>query len=706
MNLFKSFSKRHSITAYLLLTIFLLFITLAVVRALLPSALKSYAQDWFETQNIQLEMGEIDLALFEGSIAINDITGKSKNGKKFSAHRVKVSWQWRPLLENTAFIDTVEISGLKGNVTFYDNNDLDIAGILIKQKDEKDTKAAAKEKTVSETTAATTDWNTTVENILLSNANLCMQKLDKSSKPVLDYCLSLKKLNWKGNINYTSSIKSMTPETIPLYINGALKVSGVNIKNNQLKLALLDINDIDLKNIIIQTPHDIAIKSIAVNKLVALERIAVTKEQPQTIESQLLAFDKLSIAPLSFLKLSDLKVGDIQLEGSQVYFEIDKDKTTEIHKRLAKFADGKKPEVKDKAENTATKPFNFSFDSLEFKTDKHLVYRDNSLKEPFATDVHEIEFKLGKLDSRSADTKTQASLSLKIDKHASLEVNAEITPLAERPSMEGTGKITGLDLRMLDTYSRQHIGHNIKSGQLDAEIKMQIIKGKIDSKMALTLRHLNLEAISKKDAEELNSEFGYPVNSALSLLRDRDNTIRLEIPVNGDTNNPEFDPNDAFKKASSKAITSAVISYYSPFGLVLAAEALFNLATAINFEPVIFEPKIATLTASHTAQLNKLASLMTERPNIHLTLCGYSNKADLDSLYPGASNNIRYDDEITSDEELINKQQLEDMKKIATSRSAALKDFLVKEKSVNASRLVECRPEFKLNGISGVKISI
>lgn len=681
---YKSYSNKQPLKARILLVLFITLMTLATLRALLPVLIKVGAHYWFESNNIESKIGKIEIALFDGSLVINNVSGKSPAGKNFSLGKLKVVWHWKPLFNKTAFIKHVEVNALKADAAFYKNGNMNIAGLVIKPNNNEDQDAPAVDKEPS------TPWKASVETIKLSDVEFCLQQYNEKETPDLDYCATLASFNWNGNINFKPSIQDQTPDQttniVPLYINGSLILNDIAVKNNQLKLALLKVKTINIQDIKIETPLNINVAQVGINNLTALQRHNKAKAH----DAQIVSFDQLSIQPISLLELNNLKLGTIKLDGTQVYLYVDKNGHTDFAKWLPK-KDKEKPAVQAKVK-TEDKPFNFAFNKFTFNTGKHVIFVDDSLKEQFSADIHTIDFKLSKLDTHTPNIPSHANLSLKIAKHGTFTIDTDLTPLAKKPSMKGKGKISGLDLRMLDPFTRKHIGHNIKSGQLDADLKLGIKKGVIESSMALSLRHFELKELSKKEAEELNSEFGYPLNSALSLLRDRDNTIHLNIPVNGDTANPEFDPGDAVFKASSSAISTAVVQYYTPFGLIFAVGALFDLATALTFEPVIFDPNMATLTPAHHEQLNKLATLMTERPGIHLTLCGISNAEDKNALFPA--------------EEAISKEKLKKLKELAESRSSTIKNYLVNDKAVKASRLIECSPEFEKEEIAGVKISI
>ena len=348
-----------------------------------------------------------------------------------------------------------------------------------------------------------------------------------------------------------------------------------------------------------------------------------------------------------------------------------------------------------------------SFDAFNFVTKQQLVFIDNSLKAPLSVNVHDIDLALTKIDNHKPDQTSHLALAMTIDTHGRLEMEAKLTPLSERPSINGKGKISGLDLRTFDPLSKQHVGHSIKSGQLDADLKLTVNQGIIDSSMGLALHQFELKTLSKEEAEALNSELGFPLNSSLSLLRDRDNSIHLDIPVTGDIDNPAFDPRDAIMKASSKAITSAVLSYYTPFGLIFAAESLFDIATALHFDPILFNAGTSELIPAHKKQLDKLADLITDRPGIHLTLCAISNSADRNVHFPPTpSENSVENQPPATPSESPSKEELTLLKQLAKSRSANIKQYMVTTKSVPSSHLIECAPEYKKEAIAGVEISI
>ena len=216
------------------------------------------------------------------------------------------------------------------------------------------------------------------------------------------------------------------------------------------------------------------------------------------------------------------------------------------------------------------------------------------------------------------------------------------------------------------------------------------------------LHHFNLKAKSKVDAAALDRKFGMPINQSLMLLKDKKDRIKLKIPITGDVNNPEFDPTDAIIKATAKATTVTLVTFYTPYGLAYAGgNVLFNLATDMKFDPLVFDPGSSKLTSTHDSQLGKLAELLTERPGIHLVLCGATNLGDRDKLFSEIIDPKKAPSPPSA-------ERLEKLKQLAVDRQENVKNRLVTQGEIAHNRLILCEPEHsdQADALAGVEISI
>ena len=310
------------------------------------------------------------------------------------------------------------------------------------------------------------------------------------------------------------------------------------------------------------------------------------------------------------------------------------------------------------------------------------------------------------LDSTKPDTDSPIHLAATTKRHSTIKIDGSARPLAEKISFNLEGKLKGFDLRNASPAVSKATGHIIKSGQLDADLKLLATEGQLDSIIALSLYQFHIKAKSKEDAARLDASIGMPLNQTLVLLRDKDDSIHLDIPITGDINNPNFNPMDAIVKATTKAATVTLITFYTPYGLIYAGgNVLFNLATAMNFDPIAFEPGSAEISGDNKQKFENLTKLLTEKPGIHLTLCGVTNQQDALTLYPELKQ--QQNDKNKAGMTLSN-EQVTVLDQLAKQRQTNAKNYLVTEDNIAHDRLILCEPEHKTNedAVAGVEINI
>jgi hypothetical protein len=321
--------------------------------------------------------------------------------------------------------------------------------------------------------------------------------------------------------------------------------------------------------------------------------------------------------------------------------------------------------------------------------------------------LNKLDFNIKDLLSDKPDTDSPFKLSAKTFRHGTIDIAGTVRPFSSKVAFDAKGKLKGFDLRAASPAAKKSIGHIIKSGQLDADLEILAVDGILDSNIGLSLYQFHIKPMSKDDAAKLDKEIGMPLNQTLVMLRDKDDSIHLDIPITGDVNSPEFNPMDAVLKATTKAATVTLITFYTPYGLIYAGgNVLFDLATAMNFDPVAFDAGSATLPADGEKQLANLGKLLTEKPQVHLTLCGMTNKEDVYTLYPALKKPIEKDKKEVAPT-LTNDQKLA-VEKLATERQIASKNYLIKKSGITHDRLILCEPEYQIDGeaFSGVEINI
>ena len=674
--------------AKILLWTLLVFATLLLLlRLSLPFGVTLGVTAWFDQQGLQANIADVSFDFSGGSITLvgMSVADKATGNEALKLDRLSVGWSWRALTDHLAHIRFIRLQGLSLHVSQRDNA-LTVFGVNLPTSGEDDS-ASAHDKTTQPPY-----WRARLVDISLSDVRVCY---NNSHDARLDYCMQLQQLDWNGLLEYDLSRGG--DKTPPVSASGGLQLSQLRVHNNHLDRDVLTLNALKAHNLAMDSTHSLRLSSLE------LESARVLQRETDSPTPEITRFDKLTLTDLSLQHLNTLSIDRVALDGHNLVMLRRKDGRFEYQDWLPTTTDKPAPESKaDKgdaavvAERQPGNPFVFAVNHFEYATDNNLLFVDNSLSQPFKVNINHIKLTANYIDNSKPEQAIAIRFHATYNQHGVIDLQGAVQPFGKTRSFDIDGKLAGIDLRSMSPYSRDAIGHSIKSGQLDARLKLLALQDKLNSKIDLSLHHFELKPLSKEDAAKLDESFGFPLNTSLSLLKDRDNTIRLSIPVTGDLQKPDFDLQDVINKALSKAITAAVINYYTPYGLVVAADALYTLATALRFDPVVFEPGSTRLSAKERESLSKIASLMQERPGVRLTLCGYSNERDLKQLYP----------DVGTDTSTLTDKQRQALLQLAEQREQAVKQALI-EDNVDASRLVLCEPEYDQQGeLTGVEIRI
>lgn len=592
---------------------------------------------------------------------------------------------------NSLSINDVSVSGPGVYLVKLNSSDWEYQQWIPQSPDNNQTiKEASKEKPVEESAA----FKFTLNNLNISNSDLCY--LDNSSS--LYYCLTIAALDWKGSLRYNSDASKV--DTLNLQAEGNLTLLQPNIRNHSINRDLLDFKKLALTKLKV-SGNSISIDKIKLNELTALQRSKQNNDYT-------LSFDNLAIDNIKY-DSNKLTINTITLKGLSSAISKNKDGHWEYDKWLA---NNNTKTAEDNNDTKKQKPAVVSLNELNITTDKKIIFTDNSSQPAMKIGLSELAFDVKKIATDKPDTNSSFKFFAKTTRHGTIDIEGTAKPFAKKISFDATGKLKGFDLRAATPATKKSIGHIIQSGQLDADLKLLAVDGVLDSNIALTLYQFNIKAINKESAKKLDAKFGMPLNQTLVLLRDKDDSIHLDIPITGDVTNPNFNPMDAIIKATSKAATVTLITFYTPYGLIYAGGNLaFNLATALNFDPIEFTPGSTKISDNAKQQLDGLTKLLSEKPQVHLALCGVTNKQDTFALFPALkekfANKITKGEDNTTEIKLTDEQLLQ-LNQLARDRQINSKNYLVKQRGIEHDRLILCAPEHKNNddAIAGVKIEI
>lgn len=325
------------------------------------------------------------------------------------------------------------------------------------------------------------------------------------------------------------------------------------------------------------------------------------------LREELLSWKNLDFNDLHFSSQpQSIGIKAISLESLYAKLIIAEDGTLNLATlKRATDADDSQPETPVAKEEKQTGQI--EIDNIIIKGGK-IDFLDQKIKPAYAASLAEINGSvtgLSSLEQALADVK----ITGKLNQHAPLKISGKMNPIKEKLYADLNIDFHDIDLSPTSPYTGKFIGYKTDKGKLTLNLHYVVDDKKIEAKNHAFLDQFTLgETVDSPDAISL------PINLAIALLKNRKGEINLDIPVQGDLNDPEFSIGGIVFKVIFNLIAKAATS---PFALL---GALIPDGEDLQF--VAFRPGLAELTEDARANLSKMAEVMYERPSLRMDIIG------------------------------------------------------------------------------------
>jgi hypothetical protein len=278
-------------------------------------------------------------------------------------------------------------------------------------------------------------------------------------------------------------------------------------------------------------------------------------------------------------------------------------------------AGGKAPVA---GEPGAAVPADIRIESITLKGGK-LDFRDRKIEPVFASSLDGLS---GRVKGFYLDGSKLADLSFtgKIDRYAPFEVTGRLNPKKEDLFVDMRLHLSGFDLSSVTPYSGRYIGYSIDKGKIFLDLSYFVEKKRLEAKNGVLIDQITLgERVESPQATSL------PVKFAISLLKDRRGEIRLDVPLSGSIDDPEFSVGGLVIQVIFNLLEKAVTS---PFALL---GSLFGGGEDLGY--VEFASGGHSVTEAAAKKLDALENALYERPDLKLDIEAFASVAeDIESL--------------------------------------------------------------------------
>lgn len=274
----------------------------------------------------------------------------------------------------------------------------------------------------------------------------------------------------------------------------------------------------------------------------------------------------------------------------------------------------------------------------QLSTDGLIVFRDGTVQPAVEKQIRLQQLQVESLhfdgDSLQLLRPMVWHAQLTLDDYSRIEWDGTLAALEADADVSMTLVVRQLDLVSLNAYITPITGYRLQRGLLDVDLEVAVNRGMLSGELALRLRNSRFEPVDEGAIRRLSQQIAMPVETALSLLRDDDNVVRLTIPLSGSVHDPDMGFGDLTRQLSRLAVQSAAGFYLrqslQPYSaLVSLASYAGSELLAIRLQAIAFTSLSAELDVDAQAYLTKVADIMHGKPNLQLRVCPFVSREEV-----------------------------------------------------------------------------
>jgi len=649
------------------------------------------------------------------------VKGLNANTKKRNVDIAKVSLDWSYL-----------------NVAKLENGVLSLEDLVVPKAVEKSTKKDEVKKSEDE-------YKVHLKHFALNNATVdfrdktfepsVQQKIDKIYLNAYD--IDSLKYSWfryafSARVNSQGYIKSKGGvRHTPIKQKGSFEIQNLSLAEinpylDEKAYIRLDDGFLNLKT---KTQYSKAKKApdLKVQGSFNLESIFVNDTRD---ERTLLSFNEFGFKSFTFeMQPNRLYVDEATLDSFYVDALIDENKQMNLASLMKPTKENVESiEIVDENLSQAPKE-EFPFKIMKINIhDGSAKFADYSIPIKFRTNIHDLNGQMYALSNQKDET-SYIDIIGEIDKYGATSIKGSLDSNPKNFT-DIAVSFKNLSLSSMSGYSASFAGHEIDDGKLFLNLNYNILDSNLKGENSIIVKKIKLG----KEFEDENVT-SLPLGFVIALLEDSEGIIDIDMPVDGDIDNPDFKYGELVLKTLGNLIVKAVASPFKFLGEAMGidADSLSSIdfkAGAINITPperekldnvakmMIKRPKIVLkisgayddILDKRAIQLEKLITIVVQKSGIknrenHESVMSvdlleeiYEDLKDDDKLekieeslekeYKGDALERAYKRAITIELLKLQEVSIEEMKALAFSRAKVSKSYLVDAKAIDTNRII------------------
>ncbi len=334
-------------------------------------------------------------------------------------------------------------------------------------------------------------------------------------------------------------------------------------------------------------------------------------------KEKLIAFKSLEVDKISLFK-DNLEITGVALNSPFIKAHLSKEREFNLSKIVKEDKSKAQNEQKAESKKVASKKdeeLNFSIKNFSLNNGE-VDFSDASLFMPFATKISNLNGKLTDIDKKRPSS---GEFKGTVGKNGFSQITAKLFPFELKQNTDIKLDFKDIDLIDITPYSGQFLGYKIKKGKLNLNLNYSVVDSKLNGSNLINFDTLTLgEKVDSKDAVNL------PLSLAISILSDQNNQINIDLPVEGNLDDPDFKYGGVIWAAVKKLFTDITLAPFRFLGNALGLGSK-------DLSSIDFLAGSSELISSETPKIADFIKLTTAKPMMKLSIT--PTYSEIDVLY-------------------------------------------------------------------------
>ena len=567
-------------------------------------------------------------------LAVKGINLKAKNKEILSVADVVAKSISFDLLKMALNIASVDVNKPKFASELNDNGLSAVNELGFGEQSTKATKAAKHTKKVekkaenkSASKSKENEFKFDVKNISVNNADIALTHLFEGEKIAHKFDnLFVKVANLSSDFSkpFDAKVAMKSSQKLNLDVDSKIKIEPLDVS---AKIKLNDTNlpkyfayakpflEADLASGQLESSAEISYaKDIKADAKVSIKDIRLNGKKAE----KLVAFKSLDLEKISFAK-NDLAISGVSLNSPFIKAHLSKERKFNLSQIVKDDKNKAKTEAKPESKKAASKKedeLKFSVKNFSLKNGE-VDFSDASLFMPFATTISKLNGKLTDIDKKRPSSGEFQGV---VGKNGFVQITAKLFPFELKQNTDIKLDFKDIDLTDITPYSGQFVGYKIKKGKLNLNLNYSVADSKLNGSNFINFDSLTLgEKVDSKDAVNL------PLSLAISILSDQNNQINIDLPVEGNLDDPDFKYGGVIWAAVKKLFADITLAPFRFLGNALGLGSK-------DLSSIDFLAGSSELISSEAPKIADFIKLTGSKPKMKLSITPTYSKLD-ESFY-------------------------------------------------------------------------